>query len=326
MKRALVLFACLGLGACTKPKTSASTQSPEAAQAKSSDGAGSQQAVAKDSAQGTAAEDGYPEMKVQLLAAGEEPRTLLRLQPKVGEKVQVRSIMNTVSSTFVGAQKIAETHSPAIVHRIDAQIRGVSTSGIEVDWTSAYSAENAPKVTPKELEKAQAKYAAQGDTHGIVTFNDRGQRIKAQYDRGTEDQKRWAANLVVPFPSEPVGVGARWQTELQSPIEGIDCTVTSTYEVKSIQDGKVTLEVVALTRGKPGPLQSAEVPAGVDVELVSLEIELKGELERGYANFYHEKGTLSGTRDLVMKVKANGQVQEIRTQSILDSSINYTAP
>lgn len=323
MKRSLFVVLCLSLGACDKPQQTKPTQAPAATP--ETPAAASETESAPVPASARTSQDSYPEIQVQLLDAGAEPRSALRFAPQAGQQVKVESSVDTVSATFVGDRQVAQTHSPSIVHSIDAKILSASKDQFEVDWTSAYSAKNAPKVNPKELEKAQAKYAAQGPTHGVLTFNDRGQRLASRFDKGSEDQMRWAANLVIPWPKEPVGVGARWETELDSPLEGIDCVVKTQYTLKAIKDGKVTLELASVTTGKPGPFSSPDVPPGVELELISMKVEFKGEQERDIARFYQEKAQLNGTRELVMKIKANGQVQEIRTSSQLKSTVTFSA-
>lgn len=314
----------LALCACTTPKKT-STTAPSAPEADAPTQAGTEASAASPESSARLAQDTYPEIELRLLNAGELPRTELRMQPKLGDKVLVSSTIDTVSSTLVNGQKVAQTHSPSVIHRIEAEVSEAQPNTFKVNWKSAYEAKNAPNVNPKELERMQARYAAEKPVQGSMSFNERGQRLNSEFAGAPEAKASWAANLVIPWPKEPVGVGARWETTLESRIDDIDCVVKSTYTLKGIKDGKATLAVESVTRGKPGPFESPDVPEGVKLELISMEVVYNGEFERDIAGFYREKGTLTGTRDLVMKIKANGQEQEVQTKADLKAAVEYDA-
>lgn len=317
MKRSLPLLFCLC--ACAGPKQTPATTAPQASSASSQ----ASQAPAKVV---TVANDGLPEPTFVLLDEGQAPKTLLAMSPKVGERVQVRTESHSLASVFVGGQLVSKAPGPVAVTTVQAEVLAVSPKEVKVDWTSAHTVEPVEGGNPQEFERLKSKRDAQGSAHGKLTFNPRGQRLASAFDRGDKELIGWDANIIMAWPDRPVGPGARWETVFEGKIDGIDCVMTTQFTLLSVSEGKALMEINSVTRGKPGKLELEELPKEIDVELVSMEVILKGQLLRSVASFHQEQGELKGTRDLVMKLKSQGQEQEMRSQAEISSKISYGLP
>lgn len=272
------------------------------------------------------ANDGLPEASFVLLDEGQAPKTLLALAPKVGQQVELRTASDSVSSVFVGGQMISKAPSARVVTTVKAQVLAASPEEIKVDWTSAHTVEAVPGANPKEFERLKAKRDAQGSAHGVLTFNPRGQRLTSSFDRGDKELIGWDANVVMAWPKVPVGPGARWETQLENRIDGIDCVVKTTVTLLSVAEGKAFLELDSVTRGKPGKLELPDIPKGVDVELVSMDIRLKGQIVNHIAEFHQQAGELKGTREMVMMLRAQGKEQQMRSSTELSSKVSFESP
>lgn len=316
VKRSLSLLLCLGFCACAGSKQTPATASPKASEASSP--APQAQANAQ-----RVAKDDLPESRFELLDAGQAPKTLLAMAPTVGTQVKARTASQAVSSVYVGGQLVSKAPSPTAITSIQAQVIASSPQEIKVDWTSEHTVEAVEGGNAKEYERLKAKRDAQGTSHGVLTFNARGQRTGSSFDRGDKELIAWDANIVMAWPKDPVGPGARWKTVLENRIDGIDCVVTTHVTLLSIQEGQAFLEIDSVTKGKPGKLELPEIPKNVDLELISMDVHLKGQLVRNIAEFHQEHGELKGSRELVMKLRALGQEQEMRSQAELRSVISY---
>lgn len=320
MQRSLLLFACLALGACSKPRPTTSSPADVASsssQAQSAAPEPEQVAAAKVS-------DELPEVQVRLLDAGQVPRKKLRFTPNVGRTIQLIQSTDTMTSTFVGDRKVAQTHSPTIVRTIRAKVLEAASGAFKVQFEGKDSAKSVPQVNPKELEKMQERYSAQGSVQGVLTFDDRGQRLASEFSQGAKDRQVQAAVSLIPWPEQEVGVGARWESLMTASIDGIECRISSIYTVKSIEKDTVKLGFESVVTGKPGPFTSPDLPPNMELELVSLKLTLQGDYQRGLSGFYEEKGGYLGKRDLKMKIKAQGKVQEIRTESEITSKGEFS--
>lgn len=310
---------CLAFCGCAGPKATPATATPKASE-QSSQGALAQ-------AKGTrVAKDDFPESSFELLDAGAEPKTLLAMAPKVGDRVSVRTASHSISSVFVGGKLVSKSPSPTAITSIKAQVLQASPTEFKVDWTSEHTVEPVEGGNPKEFERLKAKRDAQGSSHGVLSYDARGQRTGSSFERGDKELIAWDVNTVMAWPAQAVGPGARWKTVLENKIDGIECVVTTEVLLLSVQEGKALLEIHSVTKGKPGKLDLPDVPKSVDVELISMDVELKGQLVRKIADFHHQQGELKGSRELVMKLRARGQEQVMRSQAELSSKISYDIP
>lgn len=319
MQRSLCLVLALGLCACAGSKTPSSTVHPSASEI------GSQSVISQGDAS-KVAKDALPEPRFSLLEVGQDPKTLLALAPKVGARVEMRTSSDSVSSVFVAGQLVSKTPSPTAVTTVQAKVLSVSPKEIKVDLTSRHSVEPVQGGDPAEFERLKSKRETQGSAHGVLTFNTRGQRTASEFDRGDKELISWDANIALAWPEVPVGPGARWQTVLENSIDGIDCVVTTTVTLLNIEEGKALLEVNSVTVGTPGRIEVPGIPQSIEVELVSMELKLKGQYVRSIEGVYQEQGEMQGTREVVMKLKAQGQEREMRSQADISFKTSFGLP
>lgn len=318
MKRSLYILLSLGVSACATPKQKSASVTPASETSSSSP-------VAQVNAT-RVAKDGLPEASFVLLDEGQSPKTQLALAPKVGERVRVRTASESVSSVFVGGQLLSKTPSPTVVTTVQAEVLASGPKEIRVDWTSAHTVEPVEGADAKEFARIKAKRDAQGSAHGVMTFNPRGQRLTSQFDRGDKELIGWDANIVMTWPEVPVGPGARWETVFKNQIDGIDCEVKTTVTLLSVSEGKAYLELDSVTQGKPGQLELPDLPKGVDVELVSMVIKLKGQYVASISGFHQQQGEMKGTREMVMKLRSQGQEQDMHSRTELSSKTTFGLP
>lgn len=74
-------------------------------------------------------------------------------------------------------------------------------------------------------------------------------------------------SMVTPLPSEPVGVGARWQVISRTAGAGADILQAAVYTLKARDGARVTLEVKLVQLAAGDTIKSPQLPAGMTVRL-----------------------------------------------------------
>lgn len=319
MRKLLFAGLSLGLGACATPKVPAGhpippepsnppqapatpqavTQAPETAPEQSAPASGASQIV------------------VTLLDAGEEPRMPLRIKPELNQSFSVTQRTHTKVSTLIDAQAVAQAQLPTVVQTIIYKVVDVQPDRVTFAWTATMEAESGPGVDPSALEKMKAQLASAKDLKGQSVFDLRGVLLESNMDNPDPELQAALSHLWSPFPVEPVGVGASWQTEHPRKINGFDAVETTVYAVESIDQGIVVTSADANTQAKPGPFHHPDLPPGATIDLKSMNGSSSKTTTIANASFFQNKSEQNAQLTTVLNMKNGGKSQEITTETTL---------
>ncbi|HYG22171.1 MAG TPA: hypothetical protein VEH04_05250 [Verrucomicrobiae bacterium] len=200
---------------------------------------------------------------VKLLAPGAEPRQVLRLQPKPGDVQKVGMTMTFDISMEMGAAPAQSIKTPPMDMTVEVTVKSVAENGdIEFESViSEVSMRDDPSV-PSQVTDAM-KGSVEG-VRGISTSGTLSSRaiskhlevktsgnVNPQVQQTVDQIKEVLANLTLPLPEEPVGIGARW--EVRSPLksQGITINQVTTQELTAMEGSRVTLSTrVSQTAGR----------------------------------------------------------------------------
>jgi hypothetical protein len=246
-----------------------------------------------------------PTMSVKLVNPGKGKRVALKLTPKLGNKQQVELALDfsekqTAPAELGGA---SEHGLPTVVLTGDAEVKAVDDKG-KADYQLTVSdtdVRDTAKPTAEQNEMKpkvkEALAALKGMTiGGSVDANGSQSDVKLHVDKGDE-AAQGALELVrvaLPwwpmFPTEPVGVGAKWQvTTTTKLIDKVDVTQTTDYELVAHKGNTWTIKGTTKVTGADQDLEGAKVTkiggqGNVEVAMVdgALYPTIKGSLDTGF--------------------------------------------
>jgi hypothetical protein len=207
---------------------------------------------------------------IQLLGAGAEPRKALRYVFHQGESIPFRIRTDMVMDTTVSARVLSSTHAPRSMHQI---LPGVECTGItntkRVDANgTAYRNGSLSGMNvlarPGVLPQVQAKMEELLRGVGNIPFDDvidaRGQIIDAHTDLSAVHEPTMLESmqqvtdsmsaLTLPWPAEPVGVGAKWEI-VSNYGKGKNFARDVIVTLVSVKGTKVKLEMTSSVTGAP---------------------------------------------------------------------------
>ena len=183
--------------------------------------------------------------QVELIDAGEQPHTELRLAPELGDVAEVRITSEHVASG--DAQESAAAGPPALT--LELEVTDVSGEQIEVSFVVAETA--------AEDEQLASQLSSM---HGTLDLDERGRvhDIAASFDAVDDDPPAGMGDDAAPlltqafdvlrvlpaFPRQPVGAGAVWTVEQATLIPGPAWEV-ATVTLEELDGERYTLRTEA---------------------------------------------------------------------------------
>jgi hypothetical protein len=228
-------------------------------------------------------------MRLTLIDAGAKPRRPLRyvVQPGAVERVSIVVHQDT-TQTLVGnatpSQKSPRTRL-GVLMRID----DVAKSGdISMSWTTAAVGYEEMEGVREEVRPMLAKLkqfylkfagrmvmAPNGLTRSSELTDVEDMPLFAR--RQLESIWWVVRNSAMPFPAEPIGVGARWEVSETVDLMGLRVTDTSTFELVRIDDDSFALKIVSAQTAAEQKLRMLEGEyAHLNPTLLSLHARGKG--------------------------------------------------
>jgi len=103
------------------------------------------------------------------------------------------------------------------------------------------------------------------------------------------------ASLAAPFPTEAVGVGARWTGTSTANLTGLQLMTTTHYTLRSHSGDAYQLEFTQDATAIPGPVSSPNLPAGAQLSVVNFTLHNTGQLTGDLTRHLPPKSTTTGT-------------------------------
>jgi hypothetical protein len=210
---------------------------------------------------------------VSLLEAGAEPRQILRIHPKPGDKQTIT--LTTKSDTEVNMPGAANQSSkmPTLKLTMAATVKSTSPEG---DITYDFVYEDATLAedtdTPPQLaDVLKPILATLKGLSGTGTMTSRGtQTVQHQLPAGGDPTTSQAveqlghsfSGLECVFPEEPVGLGAKWRSQRSSRSQGIIIDQTTTSELVSVDGDRVSVKGTVTQQAAKQKVQNPSLPGG----------------------------------------------------------------
>jgi len=251
--------------------------------------------------------DAYPELGkpalVQLLSAGEGDKAPLRWKAQKGAEEKLTMVLDTKMDIKAGGQ--AMPMNIKMKMDMDGKVLDVKDDGSAVVTMTVTDA----SMDMPGMGGAGAADMIRDMLKGMTieaTMDPRGAMTGTKISGGNEQMMAQMGGqmdvsldqMAIPFPEEPVGVGAKWRALTQQESNGMKVRMMATYELKSLEDGKGTVE---MTIKQFADAQTMKMN-GVDADLKSLSSSGSGSMEFDLARPIMSKAEITLKMDASMKV------------------------
>ncbi len=259
--------------------------------------------------------------EVRLLDPGAEPRQVLRLHPKAGDKqttsMELKLGMNMKLGDVETPMKL-----PAMNMTMDVTVQSVSPEGdityqmVMGDTTVSEEAGTMPQV-------ADAIKAALGGVKGLsstLKISNRGvsRGVDMSVPSGADPQMRQAldqmkesfARMAAPLPEEPVGKGARWESKTPVKSQGMTINQAASYELVSIDGEQINVKSTVTQHAANQKIENPAMP-GVKLDLTKMAGSGTGDMVINLGQVVPVGGKLDFHTDLSMGMNLGNQNQSM---------------
>jgi hypothetical protein len=202
---------------------------------------------------------------VELLDAGEEPREVLRFEPREGDKQQLTMRQEQHQTVEVGGteQSVTSITEMDVAYFIDSVEGGVVRTRVVFEDARVVEADEIVRDTLEDVLSSMvgAEGRTEFDTRGFILDAElpdldlSGIPGAEQMLSALEDQ---LTSLAAPFPDEPVGTGARWRVVTSTDFAGIltgDTTYTIELTDRSDEEFTAAIDIELVFGSAGGPLE-----------------------------------------------------------------------
>lgn len=254
--------------------------------------------------------------EIKLLEPGSEPRKVLRLHPKPGDK-QSLTVTRTTSVEIKAGQTQTPVKLPAMTFTMDTSVKEVTSEGditYEFVVNDATVADDAG-VMPQVATAMKAAVSGVKGLTGTGHISSRGVNkteinspANPQLQQIVNEVKDTFDNAFARFPEEAVGAGARWEARERVKAQGMNMTETTTYQLASLEGERV---IAASTGTASAANQKIESPAmqGVKMDLTKLAGNAKGNLAFDLGQLMPSACSFEGHLDASMAMNMGNQKQ-----------------
>ena len=298
-------------------KLVALSEKPPAAAAAVAPAATTNVPAAPPTAKPAAPTSGQP---VKLLAAGAEPRKVLRLRPKPGDKQTLSLTMKMAIETKAGEVPAPAMKLPAMTLTFDTTVQKVAGNGdityqmVMGDIRVSSEPEGSPEVA-EAITKASA--GIKGHTSSGLT-SDRGFAKELEFKTPpagspqagqlVDQMKDLYSQLAAPLPEEAVGVGARWEVKTPIKAQGMTMEQTSTYELTALEGDRFTTKSTVAQRAANQTIQHPAL-AGMKMNVTKMTGKGTGQSTFNLNKLLPTVGTGNVLSEVSMTMNMGGQKQ-----------------
>ncbi|MFO0751528.1 MAG: DUF6263 family protein [Myxococcota bacterium] len=268
----------------------------------------------------------------KLLEAGADPKVEIRMKPTAGSTQAAMLTMTVDASMTVAGQDVPMKFPPfnmGVSTTIDEVREGGDTAfTFKVD--SADVGESADVMPPvmTAMKGAIGKVVGMGgksviDAHGVV------KEAKFDVPAGAPDEMKQVVDsfqqslgqMSIPFPSEPVGVGAKWQSTMTLEQMNLKVEQVATYEIVSIDGNIIKLKFTTQLSAPPQAMHTPQMPAGVDAQLNKFSGSGMTEATYDTTKVLPVQTTGKNTMTMDMTVSQAGQKQDMGLKMSVDMKL-----
>ena len=282
-------------------------------------------AVANDSSKAKAGAASAGKSGVKLLSAGDEPRTVLRLHPAVGDQQTV--VMTTKMNMTMSAagSEMPAMDLPAMTTTMAVEVKNISADG-EITYGITFSGTEVSDSDAAKSPAGAAMKAALGNISGMSgegRMTDRGivKSVEMKKSAGSNPQqaqtleqlKESVTSALVPLPEESVGSGAKWEHRTKLKSQGMTVDQVTTVELVSVDGDRLELKIAVTQNAANQKIESPAMP-GMKMDLIKLTTTGKGQSSADLGHLLPAAATMVSDSETTMAMNAGQQKQTMNTK------------
>jgi hypothetical protein len=257
---------------------------------------------------------------------GSEPRRQLRFHPAVGASFQTKVSYvehTSYASSYAGSGPVAV---PPITAEVTTTVDAVDPDGtIRGTFRFASITIDTSATTAAVAAQAQASFRSLVGVTGSLAMRPTGTVTSFHADPppGLDAVATlWLARLsnslqqlILSFPTEPVGEGAVWKVPVSLDFDGLNSSATYSVSLTHLTTNKIDLELKYAQTAPLGPVPFAGLPAGVTAELLAFHIDGSGTQQTDLTQILPAASSLEASGDILFRL-LQGPVDERPDQKI----------
>lgn len=272
------------------------------------------------------------EFQVKVLDAGAEPRKVLRLQPRGGDRQSAVLTMKLGMETKVGEAQTPAIKLPALRMAMDVTIKEVSPAGdirYEMMLGDAQVVDEADAM-PAIVETIKKALAGSKGATGTGTITSRGlnRALDFKATAGAEPQMRQVmdqmketfANFAPALPEEAVGPGAKWEVRMPFKSQGLKLDHTATYQLVSIEGERVQVRSRIVQQASNQKMENPAMP-GLKMDLSQMSGRGDGQVAFNLTQMLPEKAEMDLQSEFSMSMNMGGQKQAMTMKMGMKTSL-----
>jgi hypothetical protein len=279
-------------------------------------------------ASGTSGASAVGRETVTLLSNGVEPRQTLRFQPRSGS-TQHWTLTTTMAMQMQNGDTPAQAIKiPPTKMTLETVIQSVDQNG-DIHYENAFKDVSVEQGAGADAQAAAIQQSLEGmkgiSISGIYSHRGiaRSQKVRAgnstnpQISQTLEQMQDTFSQLAVPLPEDAVGVGARWEHKDTLRSQGMKILQAATYELTSVSNGLVSLNVTISQNAANQKVQNPALPA-VKLDLTRMEGSGAGTTIMTLDQLISTASAMKVHTDVAMAMNMNGQKHAIVMKMDID--------
>ncbi len=267
--------------------------------------------------------------QVRLLEAGAEPRRVLRLQIKPGDKQTLAMTVKTGMDMGMGEAAGQAMQLPTIQMAMDVTITGVSAEG-DIAYAMTIGETSLADEAGALPQVAEAMKASLNSIKGLTskgTTSNRGisKETELKVPAGADPQTRQSmeqmkdsmSNMTVGLPEEAIGPGAKWEVSKVVKSQGMTINQTTTFELLSIEGDLLKVKSTIAQQAANQKIQSPAMP-GLNLDLTKMTGAGSGEITFDLTRLLPTLATTKSHSEVSMGVNIGGQNQTMTRKTDLE--------
>lgn len=205
----------------------------------------------------------------RVLDPGSEPRQVLRLGFNEGEQISFRTVTDLeITQTSDEQEHVVDT--PGVIQTVAMTVDRVHAGGAEADISfevteaTVFPDDRFSQQTMDEMNLSLAALVGVGgsgrmaSTGEVLSFDYSYDGDNETVQRSLEQLTDQIEGLTPAFPTEPLGVGARWEVETVGRGSGITFSQLTTYELTEISDDAIEFTSTVAQTADPQDLDLSD--------------------------------------------------------------------
>ena len=269
---------------------------------------------------GKAGAAGAGKSAVKLLFAGDEPRTVLRLHPAVGDKQTVLMTTKISMTMSAAGNEMPAMDLPAMMTTMAVEVKNISADG-EITYGITFSG---TEVADGDAAKSPAGAAMKAALGGIGGMSGEGRMSDRAIGKSMEmksssdsnpmlaqtmaQMKESATSAAMPLPEEAVGPGAKWEHRTKLKTQGMTVDQVTTVELVSVDGDRLELKTSVTQSAANQKIESPAMP-GMKMDLIKLVTTGKGQSSVDLGHLLPPSATVDSDTETTMGMNVGQQKQ-----------------